>query len=312
MEKKIIARIFLKYNLEKATSVQKIKIGFTNEVYSVNDKFILKVCADKNNEKNFAREKFFYDFFRGKIPVPKIRVYDNSKKIYHRLFMIYPLIQGDNLYARWHRLSNPERKNIIRQLVRILKIINQAPCAKFIKKFRLNPKVNWRDQIIRQINNSLVKIKKRKLLSSALIKTIKDFADGNHHVLAEQKIALVYWDAHFDNIIIRNKRIVGILDFERTVLSSLDFVLDVVKRMTEYPKKYMAAAQEKFARKKDYARLPDWFKEFYPGLFKFKNLDRRLALYALAHDLDTLLDWPKSREVKHMIAKTVHYHGRGV
>jgi|TARA_B100002003_G_C14065439_1_gene512753 aminoglycoside phosphotransferase (APT) family kinase protein len=307
MEKRIVEKIFSEHGLGKVESVANIEIGFTNKVYLVNDAFILKVCEDESNEQKFEIEVFFYNFFKDKIPVPKIRVFDKSKSIYGKFFMIYPKIDGDNLYAKWHLLNNNQRKIIIKQLCDILKVINKSPFDQFLQKFDVTFSDNWHDKILNQIQNSLKKIEKKKLLSSEFIKIIKKFVDDNHNVLKEQKLALVYWDAHFDNLLVQETKIVGILDFERTEVSSIDFVLDIVKRMVEYPKKYMSEKFEKFAKKKDYAHLLDWFQEFYPELFEFKNLDKRLDLYAVEHDLDTLIWYPNSREVKQMIAKTVKY-----
>ena len=307
MDQKIVEQIFLHHGLGEIKSFQKIEIGWTNKVFSVNDNFILKFCEDETNEEKFEREVFFYEFFENKVPVPKIRIYDNSKKIYGKFFMIYPKIQGDNLYSKWHLLSNEERNNITAQLCEILKVISKSPYDEFVKRLNLNSSMNWRDKVVSQIEKSLGEIAKRQLLQPEFIKAIRNFVEQNSHVLAEQKIALVYWDAHFDNILVQNTKIVGILDFERTELSSIDFNLDIVKRMVEYPKKYMSEEFEKFARKEDYAQLLDWFREFYPELFDFKDLDKRLDLYAVEHDLDTLLGWPNSDEVKQMIAKSVGY-----
>ncbi len=307
MEKKIIEKIFEVHGLGKVESVANIEIGFTNKVYLVNDAFILKVCEDDSNEQKFEIEVFFYNFFKDKIPVPEIKVSDKSKSVYGKFFMIYPKIAGDNLYAKWHLLSEGQRKIIIKQLCDILKVINKSPYDEFLQKFDVNFSDNWHDKILNQIQNSLKKIEEKKLLSSEFIKIIKRFVDDNHNVLKEQKLALVYWDAHFDNILVQDRKIVGILDFERTEVSSMDFVLDIIKRMVEYPKKYMSEKFEKFAKKEDYAHLLDWFQEFYPELFEFENLDKRLDLYAVEHDLDTLIWYPDSVEVKQMIAKTVKY-----
>jgi len=307
MENKIVEKIFESHGLGKVESVVKIEIGFTNKVYLVNDTFILKVCEDESNEQKFEIEVFFYNFFKDKIPVPEIKVFDKSKSIYGKFFMIYPKIEGDNLYAKWHLLNNDQRKIIIKQLCDILKVINKSPYNEFLQKFDVNFSDNWHDKILNQIQNSINKIEEKKLLSPEFIKVIRKFIDDNHHVLKEQKLALVYWDAHFDNILVEDTKIVGILDFERTEVSSIDFVLDIVKRMVEYPKKYMSEKFEKFAKKEDYAYLLDWFQEFYPELFDFKNLDKRLDLYAVEHELDTLIWYPNSVEVKQMIAKTVKY-----
>lgn len=308
MEKKIVEKIFESHGLGNIESVANIEIGFTNKVYLVNDAFILKVCEDESSEQKFESEVFFYNFFKDKIPVPKIRVFDKSKNIYGKFFMIYPKIEGDNLYAKWHLLNNEQKKIIIKQICDILKVINESPYDEFLQKFDVNFSDNWHDKILNQIQNSLTKIEEKKLLSPEFIKVIKKFVEDNHHVLKEQKMALVYWDVHFDNILVQDTNIVGILDFERTEVSSMDFVLDIVKRMVEYPKKYMSEKFEKFAKKEDYAHLLDWFQEFYPELFEFENLDKRLDLYAVEHDLDTLIWYPNSKEVKQMIAKTVKYN----
>lgn len=307
MDKKIVEKIFKEHNLGTVHSIANIDIGFTNKVYRVNENFILKACEDESNEKKFEIEVFLYNYFKDNIPVPRISVFDKSKRIYDKFFMIYPMIEGDNLYSKWHLLNNDQRKSIIKQLCDILKVINTSPHDKFLQKFDVNFSDNWHDKVLKQIQNSLKQIERKKLLSPEFIQVIKKFVNDNHQVLKEQKMALVYWDAHFDNILVEDTTIVGILDFERTEVSSIDFVLDIIKRMTEYPKKYMSAQYEKFAKIEDYAHLIDWFQEFYPELFNFKHLDKRLDLYALAHDLDTLIWYPDSEEVKQMIARTVNY-----
>ena len=77
--------------------------------------------------------------------------------------------------------------------------------------------------------------------------------------------------------------------------------------MMKFPKKYMSEAFEQYAKKEDYEHLLLWFKKFYPELFKFKNLEKRFAIYALENDLRILLDWPNSDELKSIIAMTTGY-----
>jgi aminoglycoside phosphotransferase (APT) family kinase protein len=198
-------------------------------------------------------------------------------------------------------------KKIIKEFCKILKIINKTSYDKYLQKFNVKFVADWHAKILARIKKSLKIIERKKLLCSDFIKEIKRFLEKNHNVLKEQKLAIVYWDAHFDNIIIKDKKIVGILDFERTEIASIDYVLNIIKRMTEHPQKYMASQFEKFAKKEDYKYLIDWFKEFYPELFNFKDLDERLNLYALEDDLHTLTNYPNSIELKQMIAQTIKY-----
>jgi len=307
MDKKIIEKIFTENNLGEIKSIKKIEVGFTNKVYSINDDFILKVCEDKTNEENFEKEVFFYDFFKDKIPVPKVIFYDNSKSIYNKFFIIYPKIQGDNLYAKWHLMSNNERKDIIGQLCDFLKVINNADYSKFVEKFKISNTINWKKSIESKIQKSLQELKTRKILSEEFVKKIQKFVENNKSVLDEQKISLVYWDAHFDNILVKDNKVIGILDFERTELASIDFVLDILKRMMNYPKKYMSEESEKFAKKEDYKNLLDWFQEFYPELFDFKELEKRLDLYDIESNLKGLIGWPNVIELKQQLAIIVKY-----
>ena len=97
--------------------------------------------------------------------------------------MIYPKIEGDNLYSKWHLLNNKQRKKIIKQLCDILKVINKSPLDEFKQKFKTSFSDNWHDKILNQIQNSLKKIEKNKILSADFLKAIKKFIDDNHNVL---------------------------------------------------------------------------------------------------------------------------------
>jgi hypothetical protein len=104
-------------------------------------------------------------------------------------------------------MSDNERKNIIKQLCDSLKIINKTPYGDFIKKFKLDNDMNWHDTIINKIEKSLKEIENKKLLSLDFIKHIRAFVKSDHNALDEQKIGLVYWDTHFDNILVEDDQI---------------------------------------------------------------------------------------------------------
>lgn len=121
----------------------------------------------------------------------------------------------------------------------------------------------------------------------------------------KEKPALVYWDIHFDNILLKNKKIAGLLDFEGVDIMSIDYVLSHVRRLQNYPEIYVSEDFEKKIKKEDYSHLLKWFKEFYPELFRFKNLNRRLDLYDLEYDLKLLLDYPNSKKVKERLNRLI-------
>lgn len=302
-----IKKIFEKNQIcDSVNSIEKIEIGFTNKVYLVNKKFILKICESEDNEENFRKENYCYNIFKNKLPVPKVLVFDESKRIYDKSYFIYEYIEGDNLYLKWLLLNDLERKSIIHQLCLILKTVNNEPMSNFADIFKQDVNYTWKSYIIDKIKNSLVIIKQKKLLDESIIIKIEDFVKMNSFALERFEYCLVYWDAHFDNILVdNNNNISGVLDFERVDIVSKDYILDVICRMQNYPKKYMNQKFEQFAKEEDYQNLVKWFEEFYPEAFNFQYLEKRLQFYSLKHDLDTLVWFPQSTETKKMIENTL-------
>ncbi len=253
--KKTVQKLFAKHNLPSVQFLSKIFIGFTNDVYSVNDAFILKVCKKTSNEQWFRREVNLYNFFAKKIPAPQVIVFDCSKKIIPYFFMIYPKIQGKNLYEKYHEMSDKQRQNLIRQLCAILRVINATPLrvAKKICFRQVNQPISWYEERSTQLKSVFQKLIKKRIINASLAKKIKQFIQKNSTVFHEQKISLVYYDVHFDNILVEKNKIVGLIDFEMVNVWSLDYVLTVPYRMISNPKEYASKQSEHLIYKKDYS-----------------------------------------------------------
>jgi len=291
--KKGIREMLRQYGFSNIKNIDKINIWFTNSVYSIDDKYILKICVDKNNEHNFKKEEYFYGVFQALLPVPKIRVFARSKYIENRYFMIYDKVVWDNLYAVWHLMSEDIRLSIIKQLTNYLKIINKFDYSEYGKKFDLDLDLDWKRNVGDKIEGSLIVIQKNKLLDIDFIIDIRDYLDSNIGILSEQRIWLIHRDIHFDNILVRDNKIVALLDLEMTELGSIDFQLDIIWRMQRQAKKYACEEYKKYVKNKDHKKLMNYFKLFYPELFCFYKFETRLDIYDLEHDLRHLISWPK-------------------
>ena len=302
----IVSNIFFVKGLPRVNSFKSLEVGFTNEVYEVNNKYVLKICGDKSGEVRFRREAKLYNYFKGILPVPNLISFDNSKALLQKSFMIYHKIEGKNLYNVWHTYSDQQKKNLINQLCDFLRKINSAPLSDLPKDIGLNGSKNWKDVVIGKIDKHLETLAKMGTLNKSEKLSIKDFVTKNSSCLEDQKLALVYWDAHFDNILVDQDKIIGLLDLEATEIASIDHALDVAKRMVDYPKKYMSEYAEQFAKREDYAHLLDWYREFYPELFQFKKLNLRLDIYAIEHDLMTLTGWPEVKSLQKSIINIVN------
>ena len=297
MSDKQIKELFKSNNLPEPNDIQKVAVGFTNVIYSIDEQYILKICNDVLNEERFENEAAFYTLFKDMLPVPKVIIYDKSRKLIQSPYMIYEKIVGDNLYNVWHIYSDEQRRSIVEQLSGLLRTINKTDLSKLPGDVSLTGIESWKDHILTKIEHHIKNLLAVGTISAKQAEQIRAYVGANSSALDEQKLALVYWDAHFDNVLVREGRIVGLIDFERTEIASIDFALDIVKRMVDHPKKYMSEHAEQFAKTEDYARLLEWFKEYSPELFAFKDIDTRLNLYAIEHDLKDLEGWPEVKEL---------------
>jgi aminoglycoside phosphotransferase (APT) family kinase protein len=305
MNLETVNQLLAVHGLTSVRELKKFEVGFSNDVYLAGEKYIVKVCTDLRNSGPFKREAKLYEYFETILPVPELVIFDDSLTLLANPYMIYKKVAGENLYNVWHQLSSVQRQNVVRTLCGLLKSINNTNLSDLPDGTEIEQLTNWKEKITSTIETYLAKAAQMQTLTGAEIKSVQQFIDRNAVVLDEQRMALVYWDVHFDNVLVEGDTITGLLDFERTEYASIDFVLDTVKRMVDFPKKYMSQYAEQFAKAEDYSDLLEWYKEFYPELFAFENLEKRLALYSIAHDLKDLSEWPNVEELKQNILKTV-------
>jgi len=221
--------------------------------------------------------------------------------------MIYHRIPGQNLYSRWHLLDVAERRELTRQICEILRQINETPYSGFAQEFGIDSEQSWHDRMQSRMNGWLEKVSERELLPAETLASTRRYLDENMEVLREQKMALTYHDAHFDNIIVSedDKTVVGVLDFESADILSIDFVLDLVRRMVARPGKYASEESEGFTRLEDYSELLHWYEEFYPEVFDFKDLGKRLDFYAIKHSLAEIFWYPQGTAARQELLRCI-------
>lgn len=98
MDHKIIKQIFSHFNLGEPASVQKINIGFSNDVYSIDNADVFKVCKATEDDVNLEKETFLCNALKDKVPAPEVVIFDTSRKLYDRYFIIW---MHDWLYIQW-------------------------------------------------------------------------------------------------------------------------------------------------------------------------------------------------------------------
>ncbi|MCX6376686.1 MAG: phosphotransferase [Armatimonadetes bacterium] len=121
LSQSLIRTVFAEAGLGNVTSIRKIRIGFSNDVYSVDDKYILKAGRSEEDNQYLLRDIYLCNLLSDRVPAPRIIHWDASRTLLDRVFMIYRKIPGRNLYSRWHLLEIPQRRELIRQFCTILR-----------------------------------------------------------------------------------------------------------------------------------------------------------------------------------------------
>jgi aminoglycoside phosphotransferase (APT) family kinase protein len=290
--------------LDSTGPIKRISVGFSNDVFDISDQYVFKAAKTQVDDALLSREIFLCNLFRDRVPAPRILASDTSREVIDRTYIIYEKIQGDNLYIRWHKLDRHARRRIIADICSYLRVINEIPSTEYAHAFDAE-RSDWRSRITSDIRRHLSTACARGLVTLDFGAAIEYFVSHNEALLNQSHVALTYYDAHFDNFIVRGGQIVGMLDFERTDLMSIDYALDIVQRMVMFPNKYASEAAEPLIIADDYAELMTWFQELYPELFQFERMETRLALYSVEHDLKELLEWPNSNRALAELARIV-------
>jgi len=288
--------------------IEEIKYSYATEVFNIKNKYILRINKTLS-ENSFEKGYFLLDFFKDKIPCPKVLVFDNSRQLISKCYGVYERIDGDVLQDQWGNYNITTRKQIIKEICeKLLKVLYNTKYNLAFKKYQidrynLNPNYSWHDLIYFEILEKLNRIINKKKLSKLKINQIKKYITKNHSILKEENIKLSYWDLHFNNVIVKNKEVVGFIDFDAICYISIDNPLYIIKWQSIKPNDYSNGKSN--YNKKNYVNVIKWYKEFCPEMFNFKKLNKRIDLYLLSTYLKRLCHNTYAKEAKKEINKII-------
>ena len=293
----ICKQFLLRHNYGGLKSLKKLDEGFLNHLYEINDEFILKICGDLDFEVEFLNGLKLINHFRNRLPVPVIIEQDFTKELLPSSFYFYHKIQGKSLSSIWHVLDNMSREDFIKQIISCLKIINESDLSQILTK----QKQDWAFLRKNQMYKIIAKIEKEDFLEEVLFLKIKSYYDDNWEILKDSLLVPVFWDVHLGNFLVSASKITGVLDLESIGYLSIDYALTIIYQMVQYPHLFLPEKYESFAKTSDYKSVIPWFKKYYPELFNYPSIDKRIKLYTLEYDLNLLLIYPQSKSLKNRI-----------
>ncbi len=275
-----VANTIIKNNIDifknKENLVFEINAGFNNDIFDVDDKYIIKICSNKDNESEFYVESNFYKENKDCKYIPKLYKADFTKTIVPFVYEIIEKIPGKSLYYQWYKMTEKERQETIRELVYILKDIHKEKEIKpdWVKNFKEELSKHYQ-----KVKNRF-NIKEQKLIENTFSKMDK--------YISKNKIVLVHNDLHFDNII-KNDKGLFLIDFNDAKYAPFDYDLRLLFMHKDTPWKWANIEMDPFQKEKDYKNIVVYLKKYYKELNNINYLNKRMNIYKLENDIELFI-----------------------
>ena len=263
----IIKEILQKENIH-FDKITKATSGFTNLVYFVDDKFVIKMSKDDIVKKKLDKEISIYKNVKSSC----MPTFITSGNLQDYQYLIISKLKGKSLYSIWHTLSNGERQSCVKQIVRILKEFNKQDYNFLNDEYK---ELGWVEYLSKEL-----KAKSLALTEMGFNTKCVDVFISNDlpNLFKENTFGLVYNDAHFDNFIYDNGKLY-LIDFDRVVVGPIDYEMLIFKTMCDNPSKFASEEDEDNIKEEDYKEIFKQFKEEYLDMFKDINVEKRIFVY---------------------------------
>lgn len=295
MEKYLNEIIEYNKNLLDGLEISKINIGFTNLVYSVGNKYIIKICNNKQNNDRFKNEINFYLKNNNNKYIPELYNYYIAENEDEYSYEIIEKVNGKSLYFVWHTFDEEKRKEIIKEISLMMKSFHSVKGEKY----------DWslfiKEKLIKELNNCML----NNLFTKEETEKIEYVIEECPKYLSAEEFGLVHSDIHFDNILIDENNKLKLIDFETAIYAPIDYELDIFLRMCINPLKYSSEETEELVTEEDYINIPNYLKEYYPEIFNFKYYEIRHLIYDLEANFRLLARFPDNKELKELVLNIV-------
>ena len=277
-------RIVAKKNgISEIVNVEKIEIGFNNLVYSINDKYILKVCNKFERETFFKNEIDFYNSTNYSF-VPKLYSYDLTKEDIPFYYMIQEKIHGDNLFKIWSNLSKNEKDSILNQILEIMKVIHFNTIENFDSSKIMNDTCS--EYIKDIIESESLTIDKINYLYS-LKNNLLDF-----HTTS--KITIIHGDIQFNNIIYTRDNNIKLIDFENVQIAPIEKEFDPIYRMANNPASFLQKDNECKIDLDSFQYIKEFFEKNYKGVCDSKKFENNIEIYEIINAMRWISKYPEN------------------
>ncbi|MDP2872132.1 MAG: aminoglycoside phosphotransferase family protein [Bacillota bacterium] len=284
----------------KPRSVARISSGQTNEVWRT-DSHVIRINTAVNDTR-LSREARILDKLAGVIPCPRVTCSGHSSTME---WLVLERIPGSMLTSAWAGMDQDQRRQAVGQLAGILKQLHAVDTWWLDQLPFPPPQCELAGhgpavaiQAASAAKAAVDSLRGLPFVETGILHAALGFIQHHGHIFDTVASGLIHGDVHFDNVLWRDGRIVGIVDFEYSRLAPVDLELDILQRFCAFPYLFVAEEREEAARPELFEEVQAWLAEEYPALYAAPYLRERLACYSLIYDLSMLVRHPPTKTVE--------------
>lgn len=284
-----IARQILQRNGLNGRGLQRAP-STSNEVFLADD-HVIRINRDRGNAARLLREAELCLALPRLVWTPEIVEYGRENGT---AFLIVRRKRGRTLARWWPDMRPGQRRDAVEQLAACMRAIHSTAVPEGLDPIMETP------QLLGSAGNpslpvlhGLQRLRSIASVDSSLI----DELESKVHSLATSielfpDTGLVHGDLSLENVLWDGSSVSAVLDFEWARGAPRELDLDVLCRFLVLPDLHVPEAYRGRVGPDDYREVIGWLAESYPELFSPAELDRRLALFAIAYEVRAVLANP--------------------
>ena len=277
--------------LGKIKTIEEINAGYNNTIFSVNNKYIIKVCGN-NKEDLFDVESNFYNENKNNPIIPKLYKFDKSKSIVPYVYEIIEKIDGKSIYYHWYKWDESKREEFIKTLMDHLQNIHTFK----------EVEDTWCNDIKNKIIENYEKCK--ELFTEEEQEIVEKAFDRYDEFLSDNHYSLIHNDLHFDNIFLTNNNEIKLIDFNDSIIAPFDYDLRILFMCKTRPWKWANTEMDPYQKPEDYIHIIEYIKKHYKKLSIVKFLDERMYIYEILSDIKHLPKYKLREQIDTVVEKS--------
>lgn len=213
-----IASIWQSWGLGVVETITVPRRGCSNACFIVNEDRVLRSQVTELPLHKFRTEKSTYDHLRtSEIPVPEVVVLDESKTLLPYAFLITTRLPGETVYDSWNGLDGRAREQLASEAGRYQALLHQHTLPAFggLSQLAQGGFPFWTAYLEDYVARHVRRARQEGLLDTATTARIEQlFVRLQPLMSAVTTGCLLHRDYHFENILQKEGKVTGIIDFE--------------------------------------------------------------------------------------------------